>query len=171
MKFKKKHGEFEQGCVLIESYTETDSLSPILPSCRQPLLPACVFVTRDTVRHPRPFFVRKICSWTEVPLYTHTHTHTHIYIYIWVCLSLSLLSYWFPAKDCFIPYLFSSSFLGNGVPETVVSHLQCCNTSHSHDRFPHRRLYPGGHCSARSKCSDRWSTLYTHTENGMLYLA
>jgi hypothetical protein len=85
MKFKRRHGEFEQGCVLSESYTATDALSPILPACRQPLLPACVFVTRHTVRHPRRFFFRKICSWweafvnrfvrderrswTEVPLY------------------------------------------------------------------------------------------------------
>jgi hypothetical protein len=52
MKFKRRHGEFEQGCVLSESYTATDALPPILPSCRQPLLQACVFVTRDTVRHP-----------------------------------------------------------------------------------------------------------------------
>jgi hypothetical protein len=55
MKFKRRHGEFEQGCVLSESYTSTDALPPILPACRQPLLPACVFVTRDTVRHPRLF--------------------------------------------------------------------------------------------------------------------
>jgi hypothetical protein len=47
MKFKRRHGEFEQGCVLSESYTATDALPPILPACRQPLLPACVFVTRD----------------------------------------------------------------------------------------------------------------------------
>jgi hypothetical protein len=47
MKFKKRHGEFDQGCVLSESYTGTDALPPILPACRQPLLPACVFVTRD----------------------------------------------------------------------------------------------------------------------------
>jgi hypothetical protein len=35
-----------------------------------PLLPACVFIIRDTVRHPRhrssseTFFARKICLWT-----------------------------------------------------------------------------------------------------------
>jgi hypothetical protein len=56
-------------CVLSESYTATDGLPPILPACRQPLLPACVFVTPDTVRHPRLFFgkfVHKpICSWWE----------------------------------------------------------------------------------------------------------
>jgi hypothetical protein len=37
-------------------------LPPILSACRQPLLPACVFVIRDTVRHPRRFlgkFVRE----------------------------------------------------------------------------------------------------------------
>jgi hypothetical protein len=45
MKFKRRHGEFEQGCVLSESYTATDALPPILPACDQPLLPACVFVT------------------------------------------------------------------------------------------------------------------------------
>jgi hypothetical protein len=55
MKFKRRHGEFEQGCVLSESYAATDTLPPILPACRQPLLPACVFVTRDTVCHPRLF--------------------------------------------------------------------------------------------------------------------
>jgi hypothetical protein len=55
MKFKRRHGEFEQGCVLSERCTATDALLPILPACRQPLLPACVFVTRDTVRHPRLF--------------------------------------------------------------------------------------------------------------------
>jgi hypothetical protein len=59
--------KFEQRCVLSESYTATDALPPILQACRQPLLPACVFVTRDTVRHPRCFlfgkFVREpICS-------------------------------------------------------------------------------------------------------------
>jgi hypothetical protein len=73
-KFKRRHGEFEQGCVLSETYTATDALPPILPACRQPLLPACVFVTRDTVRHARPFFFGKFVrderrSWTEVPLY------------------------------------------------------------------------------------------------------
>jgi hypothetical protein len=56
MKFKRRHSEFEQGCVLSESYTATDALPPILPAFRQPLLLACVFVTRDTVRHPRCVF-------------------------------------------------------------------------------------------------------------------
>jgi hypothetical protein len=56
MKLNIRHGEFEQGCVLSESYTATDALPPILPACRQRLLPACVFVTRDTVRHPRRLF-------------------------------------------------------------------------------------------------------------------
>jgi hypothetical protein len=49
MKFKTRHSEFEQGCVLGESYTATDALPPILPACHQPLLLACVFVTRDNV--------------------------------------------------------------------------------------------------------------------------
>jgi hypothetical protein len=61
MKFKRRHGEFEQGCVLSESYTATDALPPILPACRQPLLLACVFVTQDTVRYPRRF-CSEICS-------------------------------------------------------------------------------------------------------------
>jgi hypothetical protein len=57
-------------CVLSESYTATDALPPILPACHQPLLPACVFVTRDTIRHPRRFLFGKvvrepICSWRE----------------------------------------------------------------------------------------------------------
>jgi hypothetical protein len=80
MKFKGRHGKFEQGCVLSESYTATDALPPILPACRQPLLSACVFVTRDAVRHPRRFFPPENLfvyrfvrderrSWTEVPLY------------------------------------------------------------------------------------------------------
>jgi hypothetical protein len=66
MKFKRRQGEFEQGCVLSESYTATDALPPILPACRQLLLPACVFVTQDTVRHPRLFFFGKICLWTDL---------------------------------------------------------------------------------------------------------
>jgi hypothetical protein len=70
MKLKRRHGEFEQGCVLSESYTATDTLPPILPACCQPLLPACVFVTWDVVCHPRRFlfgkFVREpICSLWE----------------------------------------------------------------------------------------------------------
>jgi hypothetical protein len=56
MKFKRRHCKFEQGCVLSESYTATDTLLQILAACRQPFLPACVFVTRDTVRHPRFLF-------------------------------------------------------------------------------------------------------------------
>jgi hypothetical protein len=56
MKSKRRNGKFEQGCVLSESYTATDALLPILPACRQPLLPACVFIARDTIRHPRLFF-------------------------------------------------------------------------------------------------------------------
>jgi hypothetical protein len=67
MKSKIRHGEFEQGCVLSESYRATDALPPILPACRQPLLSACVFVTGDTVCHPRHFLFGKfvcepICS-------------------------------------------------------------------------------------------------------------
>jgi hypothetical protein len=65
MKFKRRHGEFVQECVLSECYTATDAQPPILPACHQPLLPAFVFVTRDTVRYPRLFF-RKICSWTDL---------------------------------------------------------------------------------------------------------
>jgi hypothetical protein len=60
-KFKRRHGEFEQGCVMSESYTATDALPLILPACRQLLLPACMFITQDTVHKPR-FFFRKICS-------------------------------------------------------------------------------------------------------------
>jgi hypothetical protein len=80
MKFKRKYGEFEQGCVLSESYTATDALPPILPAFRQPLLPAFVFVTRDTFRHPRGFFSENLFVnrfirderrfLTEVPLYS-----------------------------------------------------------------------------------------------------
>jgi hypothetical protein len=60
MKFKRRHGEFEQGCVLSESYTATDALPPILPACRQPLLLACVFVL-ETPFVTRDVF-RKTCS-------------------------------------------------------------------------------------------------------------
>jgi hypothetical protein len=60
MKFKRRHGEFEQRCVMSESYTANDALPPILPACRQPFLPASVFVTRDTVRHPRLFFSENV---------------------------------------------------------------------------------------------------------------
>jgi hypothetical protein len=45
MKFKRRHGEFGQGCVMSESYTATDTPLLILPTCHQLLLPACVFVT------------------------------------------------------------------------------------------------------------------------------
>jgi hypothetical protein len=74
IKFKRRHGKFEQGCLLSESYTATDALLPILPACHQPLLPACVFITWDAIRHPRRFLFGKfVCderrSWTEVPLY------------------------------------------------------------------------------------------------------
>jgi hypothetical protein len=59
MKFKRRHGEFEQACVLSESYTAADALPPILPACRQVFLPVCVSVTRGTVRHPRRFLFGK----------------------------------------------------------------------------------------------------------------
>jgi hypothetical protein len=65
MKFNRRHGEFEQGCVLSESYTATDTLPPILPACRQPLLPACVFVTWDTETFFGKFVREPICSWWE----------------------------------------------------------------------------------------------------------
>jgi hypothetical protein len=48
MKFKRRHGEFEQGCVLSESNRATDTVPLILPACRQPLLPACVFVSSSS---------------------------------------------------------------------------------------------------------------------------
>jgi hypothetical protein len=60
MKFNRRHSEFEQGRVLSKSYTATDTFPPILPACRQPLSLACVFVTRDTIRHPRRFIFGKI---------------------------------------------------------------------------------------------------------------
>jgi hypothetical protein len=57
-------------CVLSKSYTATDTLPPTLPACCQPLLPACVFVTWDTICHLRLLFSGKfvrepICSWWE----------------------------------------------------------------------------------------------------------
>jgi hypothetical protein len=57
-------------CVLNESYTATDALPPILPARHQLSLPACVFITRDTICHLRYFLFRKfvcepICLWWE----------------------------------------------------------------------------------------------------------
>jgi hypothetical protein len=60
MKFKRRHGEFEEGCVLSESYTAADALPLILPACRQPLLPACVFVTRDVLFSENLFVMRGV---------------------------------------------------------------------------------------------------------------
>jgi hypothetical protein len=70
VKLKRRHGEFEQGCVLSESYTVTDALPPILPACRKQLL---------LHRHPRFFFPENLLVnqfvrderrlWTEVPMY------------------------------------------------------------------------------------------------------
>jgi hypothetical protein len=59
MKFKRRHGEFEQGCVLSESYKATDALPLILPACHQPLLLTCMFITQDTILHPRRCFFGK----------------------------------------------------------------------------------------------------------------
>jgi hypothetical protein len=59
MKFKRRHGEFERGCVMSESYTATDALSPILPACCQLLLLACMLINRDTRLSPETFFSRK----------------------------------------------------------------------------------------------------------------
>jgi hypothetical protein len=44
MKLKRRHGEFEQGCVLSESYRATDALPSILPACSLLETP---FVTRE----------------------------------------------------------------------------------------------------------------------------
>jgi hypothetical protein len=70
--------------VLSESYTATDALPPTPPPCRQPLLPACVLVSRDTVRHPRRFlfgkFVREpICSWWEA----FVNRGSPVYAFFW----------------------------------------------------------------------------------------
>jgi hypothetical protein len=63
-------------CVLRKSYTATDSHPPILPACRQPLLPPCVFVTRDVYFFGK--FVRKpkLCLLSES--YTATDSHPPI---------------------------------------------------------------------------------------------
>jgi hypothetical protein len=58
-------------CVLSESYTATDALLLILPACRQLLLLACVFVTRDTIT--RDFFFWKICPWTDLFVMRSVH--------------------------------------------------------------------------------------------------
>jgi hypothetical protein len=60
MKFKRRHSEFEQGCELSESYTATDTLPPIIPACHQPLLLACMFITRDNVTDL--FMMRGVCE-------------------------------------------------------------------------------------------------------------
>jgi hypothetical protein len=66
MKLKRRHGEFKQGCVLSQRLPATDSCADTLSL---PLLPGCVFVIRETVRHPRRFLLGKSvrepnCSWT-----------------------------------------------------------------------------------------------------------
>jgi hypothetical protein len=62
MKFKRRHGEFEQGCVLSESYTATDALPPKLPACRRldcPLLET-PFVTRDVFSSKKLFVMEGV---------------------------------------------------------------------------------------------------------------
>jgi hypothetical protein len=72
MKFRRRHGEFEQGCVLSESYTATDTFSPILPACCQLvcLLLETPFVTQDVFCSENLFvnwFVRdERRSWTDL---------------------------------------------------------------------------------------------------------
>jgi hypothetical protein len=73
-------------CVLSESYTATDTLPPILRACRQPLLPACVFITRDTVCHPRLFFFWKICLWTNLFVVRGVHEpRFHCILFLFFC--------------------------------------------------------------------------------------
>jgi len=61
------------------------------------VLTACVFVTRDTVRHLRrfvfgKFFRKPNCSWSEafvnwdLTIHIHIHVYVYIYIYIHVCI-------------------------------------------------------------------------------------
>jgi hypothetical protein len=122
MKFKRRHSEFKQGCVLGECYAATDTLPPILPACRQLLLPACMFITRDTVCHPRCFLFRKfvhepICLWWEAfvnrgstiycksftgrfifPIWLSKHRH-----FFYRCFHFSQWSRfsWYPQLYCF----------------------------------------------------------------------
>jgi hypothetical protein len=80
--------------LLSESYTATDALPPILPACCQPLLPACVFVTRDTVRHPRHFFFRKIYTWTDLFVMRgvrETSFHCIWFVLVTPCVSVKYL--------------------------------------------------------------------------------
>lgn len=51
-------GKFKHVCVWCKSYTATDALLSIRPSCRPTLSPICVFVARDTIR--------RVCSWTDL---------------------------------------------------------------------------------------------------------
>jgi hypothetical protein len=66
MKFKRRHGEFEQGCVLSESCTATDALSPILQlvanrCCRLACsLLETPFVTRDVFCSENLFVIRVV---------------------------------------------------------------------------------------------------------------
>jgi hypothetical protein len=68
----------------------------MLPAHRSTMLTACVFVTRDTVRHPRRFvfgkFVHKPnCSWSEA----FVNRGLTVYLYIWLPINLyTLLCFW-----------------------------------------------------------------------------
>ena len=85
------------------------------------MLTACVFVTRDTVRHPRRFvfgkFVRKPnCSWSEAfvnrGLTTHLEFRSEYRVWTQFCCDISV---WFPGRclcvtanyvsDRFLPHL------------------------------------------------------------------
>jgi hypothetical protein len=82
MKFKRRHGELEQGCVLSESYTATDAL----PRYSQLVANHCCwlacllletpFVTRDVFCSENLFVNQFVCDerhlWTKVPLYRFT---------------------------------------------------------------------------------------------------
>jgi hypothetical protein len=68
------------------SHTETDALLPILPACRQPLLPACVFVTWDIVHHLRLFCSENLfVNWGSTVLLFQTSTGFWMsYAFFWV---------------------------------------------------------------------------------------
>jgi hypothetical protein len=129
MEFKRRYGEFEQGCVLSESYTATDAFPLILPACRQPLLPACVFVTRDTVRHLRLFFLGKfvrepICAWWEAFMNRFVRDKRRLWTGLFVMVGVHELicSWWeaFMNRGSTVPW----SDISSG-KLTVLNH--CCS--------------------------------------------
>jgi hypothetical protein len=76
MKFKRRHGEFEQRCVLSQSYASTDALPP--PNLSPTVVTGLRFRYSRHRLWPETFLFGKFIrdergSWTEVPLYVSEH--------------------------------------------------------------------------------------------------